>query len=449
VSLLKYNSKVDIINAPVVSALFKISWPIILSNIFHTLYNITDAFFLGKLGKDELAAPTVAYPIAFVFMSLAIGFSAAGSTMVAQYTGMQKKETAEKAAAQSLLTTAVLSVLFTLPGVIFSRQILQFMGITGNVLELADSYMKIVLLSTPFSFILDLNLGIMRGWGNSFIGLVYTAISVIVNMILDPLLIFTFKLGVLGAAWATFISVVIISFYSIYVMLKGKHGLKLHMHDFRPDLKIIKKVIAIGLPPSLGNSVTSFAFSIIMAIVSGFGPSFISAYGIFDRVNGFIAMFASGIGMAVTTMVGQLLGADMIKKAEDTVKKASTLTFTVVLVFSVLLFFTGDTITRFFINDSEVIAIGKTIFMLVSFSNPFFSVMLIYMGAISGSGHTIQSTFIDVARLWAVRVPLIAFMASAYGINGIFYAMIISNIMALIISLLFYYLGNWRQKVIN
>ncbi|HNV06779.1 MAG TPA: MATE family efflux transporter, partial [Petrotogaceae bacterium] len=89
------------------------------------------------------------------------------------------------------------------------------------------------------------------------------------------------------------------------------------------------------------------------------------------------------------------------------------------------------------------------IFMLVSFSNPFFSVMLIYMGAISGSGHTIQSTFIDVARLWAVRVPLIAFMASAYGINGIFYAMIISNIMALIISLLFYYLGNWRQKVIN
>ncbi|HQP59152.1 MAG TPA: MATE family efflux transporter, partial [Petrotogaceae bacterium] len=142
-------------------------------------------------------------------------------------------------------------------------------------------------------------------------------------------------------------------------------------------------------------------------------------------------------------------GADMIKKAEDTVKKASILTFTVVLVFSVLLFFTGDTITRFFINDSEVIAIGKTIFMLVSFSNPFFSVMLIYMGAISGSGHTIQSTFIDVARLWAVRVPLIAFMANAYGINGIFYAMIISNIMALIISLLFYYLGNWRQKVIN
>jgi Na+-driven multidrug efflux pump len=162
-----------------------------------------------------------------------------------------------------------------------------------------------------------------------------------------------------------------------------------------------------------------------------------------------VVMFATGMSLATGAMVAQFVGADHKEKAVETVRKAGIITFSTILGISVLLFFYGQYITQFFINDPEVIEVGVTFFKLVSFSLPFFSLMDIFMGTLRGTGHTIQSTIVDMVRLWGIRVPLILIMSETWGFRGVFYAMIISNISAMLLSFLFIKFGNWKDRVVE
>jgi Na+-driven multidrug efflux pump len=221
------------------------------------------------------------------------------------------------------------------------------------------------------------------------------------------------------------------------------------MKDFKPDFRFIKKVLSIGLPASLGQSVTAFGFTIITSVVSQFGPVVISAYGVGNRINSMVVMFAVGMSLATGAMAAQFIGADHKEKAVETVRKAGVITFITILGISILLFFFGQYITQFFINDPEVIEVGVIFFQLVSFSLPFFALMDIFMGTLRGTGHTIQSTIVDMVRLWGIRVPLILIMSETWGYKGVFYAMIISNVSAMILSFLFIKFGNWKDRIVE
>jgi Na+-driven multidrug efflux pump len=212
---------------------------------------------------------------------------------------------------------------------------------------------------------------------------------------------------------------------------------------------MIRKILVIGLPGSIGQSVTAVGFTFIMGVVTGFGAAVISIYGIGQRVLSMVTMFAVGMSLATATMAGQFVGADMPDKAEETVRKSAIITFLIVLFISTLLFFFGQYVTQFFINDQEVIDLGYQFFRLVSMSLPFFATMAVFQGALRGTGHTTLATTADLLRLWAVRIPLVIWLSKLYGFSGVFYAMIISNISAMIIAYVFLKLGNWTQKVVE
>lgn len=443
------NTKVDVFNNPIWKSLILLAWPIIISNLLQTIYNLTDAFFLGKLGPQEFSAPTVSFPIIFVFISLASGFSHAGASMVAQYTGMKNKKAAEKAAAQTILTVGVVATGIMIFGYIFAGRFLSLMSVTPDIYNYALTYLRIIIISLPFTFLTELLGGIFRGWGNSYIALRFNFIAIIMNIILDPLLIFGLGLGVYGAAVATLISRGTMSIIFLTIIIKGKLGFRIHLKDFLPDFSFIKKVLTIGLPSSLGQSVTAFGFTVIIGVVSRFGAEVISGYGVGNRITSMIVMFAIGISLASSSMVAQFVGAGETKKASKTIKTAAAFTFFSVSFFSVLLFFFGHNVTRFFINDPKVIEIGGIFFSLISFSLPFFATMSVFLEALRGTGHTIQSTIVDLTRLWCVRVPLVLVLSNLYGFHGIFYAMIISNIAALIIALIFFNVGSWKKKTVH
>jgi len=440
---------VDIFNTTIYRGLFNLAWPIVLTNLLQTIYNVTDAYFLGKLGKLEFSAPTVTFPIIFIFISLALGFSHAATSMVAQYTGMKNKEMAEKSAAQVIITVLVIAVLIMVFGYILSDEILSLMNISDELFDTALSYLRIMIFAIPFIFFRELLSSIFRGWGNSVIALKMMFFAVVLNIILDPLLIFVFGMGVEGAATATLIARGSVTLYFVYVLSTGKIGFTVHLKDFVPDFKMIKKVISIGLPGSIGQSVTAVGFSFIMGVVSRFGTTVISTYGVGQRVLSMVTMFAIGMSLATATMTGQFVGADKPEKAEETVKKASLLTFSIILGISTLLFFFGQYVTKFFVNEPDVIETGKVFFQLVSMSLPFFGTMAVFQGALRGTGHTVQATTADLIRLWGVRIPLVMLMANVLGYRGIFYAMIISNISAMIIAFLFLRFGNWKERVVE
>jgi putative MATE family efflux protein len=445
----KKTKKVNVFEVPITKGLLTLAWPIILANLLQTIYNITDAYFLGKLGPKEFSVPTIVFPIVFVFISLAAGFSHAGSSMVAQYTGMGEKRNAEKSAAQTIITVFVISALIMVIGLILSDSLVSIMQVEQDIHELAVFYLRIILLGLPFLFSMELIAGIFRGWGNSVIALKLMFFAVVTNIILDPIFIFVIDWGVVGAAVATIISRGTFAGVFAYILFSGKLGFKVHMKDFKPDFRFIKKVLSIGLPASLGQSVTAFGFTIITSVVSQFGPVVISAYGVGNRINSMVVMFAVGMSLATGAMAAQFIGADHKEKAVETVRKAGVITFITILGISILLFFFGQYITQFFINDPEVIEVGVIFFQLVSFSLPFFALMDIFMGTLRGTGHTIQSTIVDMVRLWGIRVPLILIMSETWGYKGVFYAMIISNVSAMILSFLFIKFGNWKDRIVE
>ncbi|RAO99033.1 hypothetical protein PW5551_05790 [Petrotoga sp. 9PW.55.5.1] len=445
----KISGKVDVLKIPIWKALFTLAWPIVLINMMQAIYNITDAFFLGKLGALELSVPTVVWPLIFVFISFSAGFSYAGTSMVAQYTGYGNQRKAEKSASQTIIVMALVSFSIMAVIMIFNKPILGLLELNSELLELSQIYLKIISLSLPFSFLMQTIAGIFRGWGNSLIALKFNGIAILLNVVLDPIFIFQFELGVFGAALATLLAQAIMSIAFLVLLFKGSEGFKIHIKDFTPDIKIIKKVLSIGLPSSIGESFTAIGFAIIMGVIAQFGPVVISGYGIGNRMNNLITMFAMGISLATATMAGQYVGAKKPEKADETVKKASIATLLIVGTASTFMFLFGHNITQFFINDPDVIKVGEEFFRYVSFSLPFFSLVSIFLGALRGTGHTTQSTIIDMIRLWGIRVPLVFFLAETHGYIGVFIAMIISNFSAVLLAMGFLVFGNWKKPVIE
>ncbi|APT76251.1 multidrug transporter MATE [Marinitoga sp. 1135] len=451
---MKKNHRVDIFSRSILSSLFLLSWPMIVSNLMQTLYNIVDAYFLGKLGKVEFSATTITWPLVFVFISFTIGFSNATVTLVSQYTGAKNKKMSQKTAGQAYVVSIILGLILSTIGILFSNQIIH--AITGEksaeVIPYAIRYFNIIMIGMPFGFLFNISSSILRGWGDSKFSMHMMFYSTIINIILDPIFIFGFwlipEMGVAGAAWATTISRFITGVVSSYLVFKGERGFKINIEDLKPDIEIIKKILFIGFPGSLSYTITSIGFAVIMKFVSSFGPVIVSAYGIGNRIINLITMISFGIGSAVTTMVGQFLGANEIENAEKTVKTAFITNFLIITVLSTFTFFFGGHLTKFFINEPEVIKIGDIFFKYVSFSLPFFASMSVFVNTLVGAGKTGQSMIINITRLWGIRIPLIALMSQKWGFLGLFYAMIISNILAMILAWLFVKFGNWRKSII-
>lgn len=447
-------AKVDVLNKDIEYSIFQLAWPLILSNAFQTIYNVVDSYFLGKLGPIQFSASTITWPVIFIFISLAMGFSNAGIVIVSQHYGKGDLESVKKSMGQIYLVTGVVGTISTLLGIIFSYSIISsIVDSKGlDIVPYALRYYVVDMLGLPLVFIVNATTAAMRALGDSQFGMKMIFCMNILNMIFDPLLIFGIgpfpNLGVEGAAWATNIGRVVAAVISVYHVMSPKAMINISKKDLIPDWKVIKLIFRLGLPSALGLSITSAGFAVIMKYVAMFGPVVISAYGIGNRIINIISMISFGLAGAVSTMVGQFVGASRYKDAELTVKRAFIWNIIIIGFLSVLTFFYGKQVTRFFINDSEVIAMGEIFFKYISFSMPIFTAYMIYNSALVGAGKTLLTMIGDVLRLWGIRLPIIAFLSLTLGFKGIFIGMIISNIVVFIITYLFFKFSNWKKSVV-
>ena len=447
--------RVDVLNMPIWKALIRLSVPMMLSFAFQTVYNMVDAYFLGKLGTTQFAAPTLVFPLVFTFIAIGMGFGVAGSALVSQYIGAGNERMAEKSAAQVMLIMTVIGVIVIVLAIIFAYPMVSALGGVENsgVIPYAVKYFRIVMYGIVFAYLFNISSSIFRGLGDANFAMELMLISTLINVFLDPILIFGWgpipAFGVTGAAWATTTARAIVVIIALYILFSGRRGFLIHLADFAPDFYLISKAIKVGIPGSVGQVITSFGFVVVMKAVSSFGPVIVSAYGIGNRIIGFITMVAVGIGMAVSVMVGQFIGAKRYDDAEKTVWTAFGMSMVLVGALSTLTFLYGRYITHFFINDPKVIEVGAEMFKYVSFSIPFFGSMNVFISALNGAGKSLQATTANVIRLWGVRIPLVFYLSRIMGYRGIFIAMLISNIMAMVIAYLFYAFTDWKRGIIH
>jgi putative MATE family efflux protein len=262
---------------------------------------------------------------------------------------------------------------------------------------------------------------------------------------------FTFNMGIAGAAWATVVSRALNSVAGMYLLFFTNNGLRLRFDDLRLNLKVLGKIIKVGLPAGFGQSIEGLGFMVLNIFVLSFGSYSIAAFGIGNKINSLVLMPAMGIGAALTAVVGQNLGADQIDRAVQAVKEAIRLSVIILTVGGVGMFFAAPSIVGIFSDEPVVLEQGIYYLRLISLSIPLMGIFQAYVGAFQGSGHTMTAMMITTGRLWGLRIPLILLLKymTPLAEKSVWFAMVGSNLLICVIGYGLYKRGHWKQRIVE
>lgn len=435
--------------------IFAVAFPIILGNILQSSYQFVDAYWVGKLGQEAVAAVSVSGPILFLVIALATGFAMAGSILIAQYAGAKNQQMVNYTAAQTLTTIVMVSLIFSGLGIFFSKNILELMGVAPNVLVEAVGYMQITFLGLIFIFLFSMIQSIFRGVGEVRLPMKIILMTALVNIILDPIFIFGWGPieggGIRGAAIATLFSQFLATIVGFWVLFRGKYGVQLQKTDFFPDRAFIKKVFFLGVPSSLEMSVRAFGMVILMSLVASFGTAAVAAFGAGGNIFQLIMIPTIGLSVAISTIVGQNIGASQLDRAEKVAKMGALIAFLLLEILGILIFlFAPQLIAIFIHNDENVVRIGADFLRILSPTLGFMGVQFAMNGVFRASGNMKLTLILAIITIFVVQVPL-AYLLSNWqeNISGVWWSYVATNVIMMGISCGIFSQGKWKTKKIT
>ncbi|UCH32687.1 MAG: MATE family efflux transporter [Candidatus Bathyarchaeota archaeon] len=450
-----------ILGGNIIRTALNLGWPVMAANLAETIYNLTDTFWLGRLGPEAVAAPSISWPIMFLFMSISAGFGISGVSLVSQYTGAGLPEKANKSAGQLLFVLLSTSLVASIVGFPFAGDILKLMGTSQVVQATTTPYLQIMFLALPFLFFHFGFRSILRGYGDTKTPMILTIASSVLDTALDPFFVFGWgpipQMGVAGAALTTLMTRGLVAAIGMYLLFSGRLGIKLKLSDLKPNFSWMKRVVSIGGPSAIGLSGTALGFVALISLVSiedkispGEGV-LLAAYGIGFRLVNFINIILWGGVSAMSTMVGQNLGANQDERAGEIVKKLLLSFFLLSLTGSTVIYFLRVPLYQLFINDPAVLDAGSVFITLFVFSVPLFTVFRMASGVFEGAGNTRPSMVLSLIRLWGLRILLayVFYFFFEMGAAGIWMGMTLGNLGAAVLSVAWLSRGTWKQRVIE
>lgn len=447
-----YKEKRDLIlKGKMSKVILTLSLPIMLNNLIHTIYNITDTYFISQIGDSEVAGVQFVWPLIFLMMSFGMGMGIASSALISQYIGSSNHDKAKKTAGQTITLLLFLSVFLGVIGFFMTPYIVRWMGATGSLFENGVAYLSIMFAGLPTMFMMNAFTAIKQGQGDTMSPLIIGGLSVVTNMVLDPIFIFVLGLGIKGAAYATVLSTGIFALYGIYTVFGYKQSLKIDFSDIIPSRKRLEEIIRIGLPSSTGQATTAFGFTILNVFLIDFGEVTLTAFAIGNRVSSLIMMPAMGIGSALATVVGQNLGADNVQRAKDAVKNSAWLSTVILIAGGMVMYPFSERIISAFSSSPEIIESGTAYLKILFITIPFMGYFQVLVGTFQGSGHTMSAMVLMIGRLWGLRIPMVYVLSqfANYGPSSIWYAMVLSNMIICVVGFGMFLTGKWQVKVIK
>ncbi len=446
-----------------VRPLFRLAWPIIVIQLLQVTYNIIDTLWLGRLSADAVGAISLAFPMIFLLIAFAGGFTTAGAILVAQYTGAEGESNAGKVAGQTFFFIGVLSVIIGVVGFFITEEVLQFLPsqqeTAERVIPLAIDYVEIFFLGLPLMFGFFVFSALMRGYGDTKTPMYVMFVSVAVNIALDPFLIFGWgpfpHLGIEGAAIATIFARGIGTAIGLYLIFGTGIGPTAALQDLVPDLDIIEDIVRLGVPSSVEQSMSAFAMITLVAIVVTFAPPVVAAYGLGNRIFSLVFLPAMGLGRATDAMVGQNLGAGRVDRAQRATYLAASVAAAILLVIAVVAFLVPDPIVSVFMGDVEdaqaTIDFGSEYVQIRALEFAFIGVFQVVLGAFRGAGNTKTAMVISVIALWVARVPLVYLLSYPLdmGATGIWIGMTAGSIVGGTVGAIWFTRGTWKEAYID
>jgi putative MATE family efflux protein len=442
----------DLTEGPILKKLIKLSIPIVLANLLQIAYQLTDTYWVGQLGTNALASVSITFPVFFLIVSFASGLAVAGTILVSQHKGEKNHHQINHVSTQLFVFISTLAVIFSILGFFLSPIIIKALGASPAIYQDAVSYIQILLANLIFLFWYFIFQSLLRGIGNTTVPLVVTAITVILNMILDPILIHGFgiipAMGVPGAAIATVGCEAISGLVGVFFLLKGYYGIKISLKELKPDFSLLKRIFKLGLPISLENSALSIALVFIAGFVTKFGDSAVAAYGLGSRILSLFFIPAQGFGMGIATFVGQNFGARKNDRALRAVKVSSLFMFSFMTLMGILVYFSADHIVHLFVKDNaRTIELANQYLKILVFSFGFIGLSEILRGTFKGFSKTKISMFTSIFEIWIIRFPFIYIFAFLfnYGETAIWYSFPIGFILATLLAFLIFLKTDWHK----
>lgn len=445
-------NKYDLTEGSVLVNLVKFSIPLLIGNLLQAFYSVADTFWVGRfVGKDSLGAMANVVPLVFILVSLIMGFTMGTSVLVSQYTGANNQGLVHKTIHNSILVLGLSAIVMSIIGLIFSKDILLLMKIKPENLQYALDYLNIYFYGLIFMFGYNVFSAILRGLGDSKTPLIFLAITSVLNIVLDPLFIVGWwilpELGVKGASVATLISQAVSFILSVIYLNRKLHLISHKLSDYRFNKDLTIKMIKIGLPTGIQQSLVSLGMMVLVSIINDFDSSdVINAFGVTSRIDQFAHLPAQSLSLAVSAFTGQCFGAQKYEKVKEGYKWGSILVVSITSLITLFAYIFPEVIISFFNKDPEVIRIGSRYLRIVGFTYIPFGLMFITNGILRGAGDTVPPLIFTIAALWVVRVPLAKILAKPLGPDGVWLAIAISYLITLLFGQLYFLSGRWKKK---
>ena len=363
------------------------SIPLLIGNFFQQLYNTVDSYVVGNfVNTNALAAVGASTPVINMLVGFFMGLSTGAGVVISQFYGAQRTGDMQRAVHSSLALTGVLSIGFTLAGMLFTGPLLRGIGVPAEVLPHASLYLMIYFGGITFSLFYNMGAGILRAVGDSTHPLIYLAVASIVNIILDFLFVCGFHMGIAGVAIATIIAQAVSSAMVMAKLMRSQEEYRVELRKIRFNRKMTLRIVSIGFPAALQQSITSFSNVIVQSYINRFGAAAIAGYSTTLRIDGFLQLPLQSFNMAITTFVGQNIGARQYKRVKKGIRAAWLMSSAIILVGAVCMFFGAGFMVRIFTKDAQVIANGTAMLRIFSAAYIVLPVVQILNGALRGAG---------------------------------------------------------------
>ena len=437
-----------LLNGDIKKGLLKLALPLMFLSLVNSLYNIVDTFWIGKMGELQVGAVALIGPIMGCGSAFITGLSAAGISKISMSLGERNQEKANRYASHLFIISIVFGLLIGIICNVFAHPILQWLETPSDIYNDTYAYLFGISFDFIFLFILNIFQTIRQAGGDSKTAVIMNAIAAVLNMILDPIFIFVLDMGVLGAALATVISKIIVIPFVIYILFNDTNYVTC---SFNKSLSfgIFREIITVGIPASLAQFLSSFGFVLMNKSIVAYGSIAISAYGLGNKVTDLFYIPIYAFGGALAPFIGQNIGAKNTERAKECYKQATILTLFTSIIVMILGFVSAKYLVLFFVSNASQELMDLTI------EYCFYVTMTIFFmgwfqnihGVFSGAGKTKLILYLSTFRLWGLRLPMIYifYNFTNLGPTGIWWSMVISNLITCIVGQYFYNKYEWLK----
>lgn len=463
--MINLNEQIDkdfLIKGPIMKVLLTISAPLMLNNLVRTLYTVTDGLFVAQLSAEDFAATAFTWPLNFLFISIGMGIGVGATALIAQYLGANLQDRVQIYIENTLLISHVFGLAIAIFGYFATPWMLSLMGGEGSFLNKAIIYLQISFIGIVFDFAFFGYQAILNAQGNTKLITLISAISMFSNIILDPIFIFDrlpllnlpgLGYGVAGAAWATVISKIILLVLAMWVV-HSREDLSVKYLAWQFDEKVSKHIFRIAIPSSMGYSGAALGFTVMNSLIQSYGTNTLAAFSMVNRISDLLMQPQLGMGMALTSIIGQNMGARLYDRTFQIFRQAIRFIVSVSIVASAIMLIFKDQVLGIFIagqGDPDLWLQAKEYLDFTAFIILFMGLFAAFNGFFQGTGQTKYAMFMSVGRLWFIRLPLIILMNTFtdLGSTGIWIAMLLSNFLIVVYGYYIYRTRDWTRLSAN